>query len=96
MFGNFFFFAPLLVLCFMQNRDTEETQLSQDHGRRVAEELVLMPAFRDKFRSPVQRPVLVRLHDFQFFHNPQVASLCGILVGGRFLSPVHLMSNAMF
>ena len=57
-------------------------------GKEIAEvKLVLMPTFRDKFWSPVQRAVLVRLHNFQFLSNAHVASPCGISVGGRF--PQH-------
>ena len=76
------------------NEETDEikneiqtgTQLSWNCGREIAEvKLVLMSAFRDKFWSPIQRPVLVRLHNFQFLRNAQVASPRGILVGGRFL-----------
>ena len=43
-----------------------------------------LPAFRDKFRSSVQRLVFVRLHDFHFFRNAQVASPHGNLAGGPF------------
>ena len=85
--------APLVDKKQTPNEETDEikneiqtgTQLSWNRGREIAEvELVLMPAFREKFRSPVQRPVRVRLHNFQFLRNAQAASPRGIPVGGRF------------